>query len=346
LTKGKRELEPFVSVVLLNHNGKRFLKRCLDSILKSNYSNLEVLFVDNHSVDGSVEFVKELHGDDPRVIVVQNKKNLGWSKGNNEGLRIAKGEIMVLLSNDMEVDANWLNEMVDVLCSDPVVGVAQFNSLSMHDRETLDSAGNFLDPFGYAYSYVLGGSLAEVFFAEGMAMAVKREVIEKIGMLDEYYFMEYDDMDFSWRARLRGYKVMFVPSAIVYHARGGFVGATVMTRNPLNIATYARNHLATLIKNYELGNLAKALPVVLFFDSAKVVNYALNRNVRALAVLKGLFMVVKDFKILWRKRLEVQYRIRKVPDSIIQKSMTRFNMHAQRLFLSLQARGKRLFLAE
>jgi len=346
LNKRNRKLEPLVSVVLLNYNGKKFLKLCLVSILQSNYSNLEVIFVDNHSTDGSVEFVKDLYGRDPRVRVVQNRENMGWSKGNNEGMKVAKGEIIVLLSNDMEVDTNWLSEIVRVMNSDPTVGVAQFNSLSMHNREKLDSAGNFLDPFGYAYSYVARDSLTEVFFAEGMAMAVKRKVIKEIGMLDEYYFMEYDDMDFSWRARLRGYKVMFVTSAIVYHARGGFVGATVMTRNPLNVATYARNHLITLIKNYELRNLAKALPVVLFFDFAKVVNYAVNRNVRALAVWKGLFMILKDFKTVWWKRLEVQYKIRKVPDRVIKKSMTRFNMHAQRLFLSLQAQSKRLFLVE
>jgi len=334
-----------VSVVLLNYNGKEFLGNCLSSILESNYSNLEVVFVDNHSRDGSVEFVKRLCSDEDRVTILQNEENLGWSKGNNEGIRVAKGEIIVLLSNDMEVDADWLSEMVKVMNSNPDIGVAQFNSLSMYDRKALDSARNFLDPFGYSYSFAPRNSQEEVFFAEGMAMAIKREVITKIGMLDEYYFMEYDDMDFSWRARLKGYKVVFVPSAIVYHARGGFVGATVMTRNPFNITTYARNHLITLIKNYEFGNLAKALLVVLFLDFAKVINYAVNRNVRALAVLKGLSMVLSDFRIVWRKRLEVQYRIRKVPDKAIKRSMTRFNMHVQRLFLALQARGKRVFLA-
>jgi len=318
----------------------------MDSVLTSNYSNLEVVFVDNDSSDGSVEFVKELYGDDARVTIVQNRENLGWSEGNNVGIRVAKGEAIVLLSNDMEVDPNWLNEMMNALSSDPAIGVAQFNSLSMHDRETIDSAANFLDPFGYAYSYAVRDTMREAFFAEGMAMAVKREVVEKIGMLDEYYFMEYDDMDFSWRAHLGGYKVVFVPSATVYHARGGFVGATVMTRNPLNIATYTRNHLATLIKNYELRNLAYALPVVWYFDIAKVINYALKRNVRALAVLKGMFLAVKDFKILWSKRLQVQHRIRSVSDRTIKKSMTKFNMHAQRLFLNLQSKGKRLFLAE
>ena len=86
----------------------------------------------------------------------------------------------------------------------------------------------------------------------------RSEVIKKVGMFDDYFFMEYDDMDLSWRARLGGYKVFFVPTAIVYHARGGTVGATYFQRIN-NVTWYTRNHLVTLIKNYELKTLLKAV---------------------------------------------------------------------------------------
>ncbi len=147
----------------------------------------------------------------------------------------------------------------------------------MWDRRTPDSGMNYLDRFGYSYSYASSKINYEVFFAEGMAFAIKREVINKVGVFDDYFFMEYDDMDLSWRARLGGYKVFFVPKAIVYHARGGTVGATYFQRIN-NVTWYTRNHLVTLIKNYEIETLLKLSPIILTVEMIKIVYLANSKE--------------------------------------------------------------------
>ena len=273
---------PTISVITVSLNGKKWLKKLFESILASNYpkDKLEIIFVDNGSIDGSIAFVKSMFTNDARLKVIQNAENLGWSPANNQGMKVAQGEIIVCVSNDMEVDPNWLEEIVEVMTSNKSIGIVQCNSLSMWDRKTPDSGMNYLDKFGYAYSYAPQARSLEVFYAEGMAFAIKREVIKKIGVLDEYFFMEYDDMDYSWRARLAGYIVFFVPEAKVYHARGGTVGSTYFQRIN-NAQWYTKNHIVTLIKNYELGNLVKLLPATLAIENIKILYLLTVRKIKS-----------------------------------------------------------------
>jgi len=338
---------PIISIIIVNLNGKKWLKGLFESVLASDYprDKLEVILVDNGSTDGSVNFVKERIRNGAKLKIIQNRRNLGWSPANNQGIEAATGEIIVCLSNDMEVDPKWLKEIVRVMEAGSNIGIIQCNSLSIWDKKTPDSGMNYLDRFGYAYSYTSLGKPFEVFFAEGMAFAVKREVIEKVGMLDGYYFMEYDDMDFSWRACLAGYKVFFVPTAKVYHARGGTVGATYFQRVK-NVMLYTRNHFVTLIKNYELKTLLKLSPIILVVEILKILYLLIiKKNWKvAYAALNGIFYVLKDLKVILQKRMKVQ-RIRKISDKEIMKFMHPFNPKLLRLFLVLQAKGKRLILA-
>jgi len=334
------EDHPQVSVVIVNLNGKKWLEKAVPSVLHSSYPKIEVIVVDNGSTDGSVEFLRR---DYPVVRAVTLDRNIGWSPANNEGVRAAHGQIIVCLSNDMIVDRQWLKEIVKLMSLNSKIGVVQCNSFSMWDSVSFDSCMNYLDRFGYSYGYVPQSRPQEVFFAEGMAFAFRREVIEKIGLLDDYYFMEYDDMDFSWRARLAGYSVYFLPSAIVYHARGGTVGRTYFQR-VRNVELYTRNHLVTLIKNYEMKNLLKVLPAVLAIELGKILYLMLKRNLTvALAASRGLLRVLRDVRVILVKRREIE-RIRRDRDAVVMKMMHHFNPKLQLLFLVLQAKGERLVL--
>lgn len=336
--------ELFVSIVMASLNGKRWLEKCFKTVLGSEYPHFEVVFVDDGSTDGSVEYLKSTFKD-ARIKILCNEKNLGWSAANNRGMKEARGEIIILLSNDLEVDPNWIKEIVKVMLSNSRVGVIQCNVHSLWDKGTIDSGMNYLDKYGYSYGFVSANNPEEVFFAEGMAFAFKREVMEKIGMLDEYFFMEYDDMDFSWRARLAGYKVLFVPKAIVYHAGGGTVGATYFERKPKNVSQYLRNHIVTLIKNYELKNLLKTLPVVIVIEIAKMLYFLIQKRWSfAYAVLKGLCQVARDIKLIVKKRREVQSGIREVSDKEVMKCMVPFNPKLLLCFLASEAKRKRFII--
>lgn len=336
---------PFVSIIIVNLNGKKWLEKCLKSVLESDYpqDKLEVILVDNGSTDGSVEFIKETWKDSIKII--QNKENLGWSPANNQGMKVAKGEIIVCLSNDMEVDSRWLKEILNTMRSDSRVGIVQCNSISMWDRKTVDSGMNFLDKYGFAYSYVPQERPRQVFFAEGMAFAIRNHVFKEIGGFDDYYFMEYDDMDLSWRARLAGYKVFFSPTSIVYHARGGTVGGTYFEKNIRNIVQYVRNHFVTLIKNYELKNILRVLPIVLTMQFIKILYFIKVRSLRLVfATLKGVSFALKDMGLIMQKRREVQQGVRKVSDGEVVRFMHPFRPTLLRLFLVSQARGQRFIL--
>jgi GT2 family glycosyltransferase len=335
---------PSVSVIIVNLNGRKWIKRLVDSVLASDYpkDKLELVFVDNGSTDGSVILAKDLCSRKANFQIIQNVRNIGWSPANNQGLQTAKGDIIVCISNDMEVETNWIKEIVRVMESDRNIGLVQCNSLSMMDRKTPDSGMNYLDRFGFAYSYAPSKADSEVFFAEGMAFAVKQEVIRIIGGLDEYFFMEYDDMDYSWRARLAGFEIFFIPAARVYHARGGTVGATYFERIN-NVKWYTRNHIVTLIKNYERNTLLKLSVVVLAVEVTKILYLLIAKKNWKLAnaASKGILNVISDSRVILKKRMEIQ-KSRKVSDKEIMRSMHPFNPWLLRLFLVWQAKGKRL----
>jgi hypothetical protein len=332
---------PLVSIIIVNLNGEKWLRNCLVSVLDSNYPNFEVIIVDNGSTDKSLEIINKFFSNNSKIKIIKNEKNLGWSPANNIGASRAKGEILIFLSNDMEVDPNWILEIVKVINSNDKVGIVQCMSLSIWDRKTLDSAMNYLDRFGYAYGYTPTKKLKEVFFAEGMAFAAPRKVYQEIGGLDDYFFMEYDDMDLGWRSRLAGRENFFVPTAVVYHVRGGTIGPTYYDRIN-NVETYTRNHLVTLIKNYGTKNLLLNLPVVILLEVGKVFYLAIRGKGRvALAALSGLFSILRDAKIILGKRKIVQTKVRKVSDKEILKYMVPFNPKFLFKFLGTQAKGER-----
>jgi hypothetical protein len=115
IPKSTETIEKLVSIVILNYNGRKLgkiLTKCLESVLATDYPNFEVLFVDNASEDSSVDFVMNAFGLNPKLTIIRNEQNLGYADGNNIGIRRAKGEYIVLLNNDTQVDPQWLSELV------------------------------------------------------------------------------------------------------------------------------------------------------------------------------------------------------------------------------------------
>jgi GT2 family glycosyltransferase len=319
---------PLVSIIILNYNGKKFLKNCLKSVFKTDYDFFEVIFVDNSSTDGSFEFVQKNYKSESRLKIIRSEKNLGFGGGNNIGIKKAKGDFIVFLNNDTWVDPLWLEEIIKVIKKEPLVGACQSKLLLVEDSKRFDSAGDFVDQYGIMMRR--GGDwgetdreqydrVEEIFSARGAAMTIRRSVLKKIGLFDPDYFVTYEDIDICWRIRLGGYKVVYVPSSVVYH-----IGEASMPPNNPNKAYYiTKNWISTLFKNYETRNLLKRLPfaLVLAFGSFLAEIFIRHKYGHALNRLKGLLQAFFDFRKLWKKRLYVQNRIRKVPDSEIEYLM-------------------------
>lgn len=210
-----------VSVIILVWNGKPYIEACLNSVLQQQYDEFEVIVVDNASVDGSVEVVRNKF---PQVKLIQNEQNLGFSGGMNVGTRVALGDIVIWLNQDTIVEKKWLSQLVQAFVSKEV-GVVGCKILEF-DRKTLHHAGGALDVYaGETHHFGVGeidngqyDKVTNVDYVTGAAMAVRREVINTIGLLDERFFPGYyEDSDYCLRVRNAGYKIRYTPDAIVFH---------------------------------------------------------------------------------------------------------------------------------
>jgi hypothetical protein len=319
---------PLVSVIVLNYNGQKnlgkLLENCLMSVFDTNYPNFEVLFVDNASTDGSVEFVKKRFGQNPRLRIIQNERNLGFTEGNNVGIRNAKGEYIALLNSDAKADPEWLKELVKAI-HPPEIGAVQSKLLQMSSPDVIDCAGGLIDYYGYHLERGRGEKsgkyteTSEIFYAKGAGILIKREVLAKTGLLDPEIFMYFDETDLCWRIWLSGYKVLFAPKSIVYHASGS-------TASKLQQKTrsyyYTRNHILVLLKNYDLGNMFKAVAVSIIFEFRNMVLFLARRKPQvSIAIIEALSWNLFHSKYAWKKRQVIQRLVRKVSDEQIKKIM-------------------------
>lgn len=317
--------QPRVTIIIVNYNGMKFLDNCLKSLKKILYPNYCVIVVDNGSTDGSVDFIRKNYPD--YVTLVQNKENLGFLKANNRVLESnLDSDYVLLLNNDTEVEPDWLKELVAVAESDPLIAALQPKLRSLRDREVFDyngAAGGYLDKYGYT---VCRGrvfdtierdtgqyeDICEVFWAGGSAIFIRQKVLSETGLMDEDFIAHFDEIDLCWRMRLVGYKVLYVPSAVVYHFGGG-------TPNPQKAYLNQRNNLLTLIKNYSLGNALKYVTGRILFDIINI-GYALLRKdfnwVKA--ILKSFLWIATHPRLIARKRKSVQ-QIRNVPEADIMR---------------------------
>jgi len=214
---------PKVSIIILNWNGKRYITQCLDSVFRVRYpkDKLEIIVVDNASTDGSPEIIKKKY---PNVVLIRNSKNLGYTMGNNIGIKKATGEIIILLNNDTYVDENFIIEIVKHM-ERPDVGIV--GALLLYPSNVIQSCGckekflGFWECLGAGLTLEEGKQICkdgmEVDYVSGAALAIKREALEKIGMLDSHFFAYMEDVDWCYRARKAGFKVIVASNAVVYH---------------------------------------------------------------------------------------------------------------------------------
>lgn len=320
-----------VSVVVLNFNGEKFLSKCLDSVLKSDYSNFEVILVDNASTDKSIELAQKTVARNNNLTILPSSRNLGFAEGNNVGARVARGKYVVFLNNDTEVDPGWLKELVMIMESDETVGAAQ-GKLLLFDRKTIDGTGDFINSYGRGWMRGFGEEdkgqyrkIDEIFSARGAGMIVTKQILHEVGYFDSAFFMVYEDVDLGWRIRLSGHKVLFVPKSIIYH----FGSGSRKEFESLAQSQYyiTRNSLMALLKNYDLKNLfTSATTNILVELTLFIISLPnLSKKKYNLSRMRALSWVMMNLRYVWRKRLKVQCSVRKVPDDQIKKLMIRGN---------------------
>lgn len=224
------------SIIIVNYNTRQLLLNCLQSVVDTNIGKqLEIYVVDNASTDGSVAAVQASF---PQVHLIANDTNLGFAQANNQVLAQAHGDILVLLNPDTIVRRGAFDALEHTFEQDPVIGVIGPQLLNP-DGSIQPSCGSFasawteflfqtflykLVPSAFPLGKVvhllqrsLYNNLHEVDWVTGACLAIRKDVVERIGFLDEAFFMYGEDMEWCWRARQAGYKVCYQPEAQVVH---------------------------------------------------------------------------------------------------------------------------------
>lgn len=291
---------PLVSVIVVNYNGKVFLKKCLSSLSSQSYPDIEIILVDNGSSDGSTEYVRK---NFPAVRILDIKKNLGFAKGNNRGIKEARGELIATLNNDTEAASRWLEELAGVMRTDHCIGMCASKMLFMDRTDMIQSTGLAVSRSGVCWDRGICetdngqyGSVEEIFGPSAGAALYRKKMLEEIGFFDEDFHAYLEDTDLAFRGRLSGWKCMFVPKAVVYHYHGGTAGF----ETDYTIYYANRNILWNTIKNFPFRLLISCLPWIIGRNIAVVPYYIIKGH--GTAILRSKIDAIKGIPKMLARR--------------------------------------------
>ncbi len=314
-------MKPLVSIIVLNFNGEKWLVKCLPTILDQDYSNTEVIVVDNHSTDNSLEFLNKYRS---KIKIHQNLENLGYAGGMNSGLKLSGGEFVLFLNNDITLEKGFISKLLKAFDEIPTLGVVQSKIVQMDHPDILDNCGAFWTSTTFLYYY--GNSKSEklpqynqsrpVFMVKGVAIMVKKSVIEKIGLFDADFWCYYEEGDLCHRAWLSGYECWYYPEAVVDHAGGGtslrFDNSFIQFHN-------FKNKLLSFLKNFELKNLLWILPVFVSLNILLSVIWLFQGKTKhSVSLYKAFLWNIVHLHSTIKKRQQVQL-LRKKSDREIFK---------------------------
>ena len=289
-----KKVKPKVSIIIINYGKEYFIKKCLDSISKSNYPNKQIIVIDN------------------------NRKNLGYAGACNRGAKKANGEYLFFLNNDITLNKKTISLLVKKLQSDPKITIAG-GTIKDYDNKKILHKNLGIDIFGFPLTS------RKSFYVEGSAIMIKKKVFKKL-YFDSDYFMFHEDIDLAWRARLLEYKIGFTNNAYIYHWGGLSAGGRPSEKHKYK-TTYLRrffserNNLTTLLKNYSSLALFFILPFYLLINIAEAIFFLCLGDFKAInCYLESYLWNIKHLKNTLKKRRKIQKQ-RKVSDFQIIKNM-------------------------
>lgn len=286
--------QPLVYIVILNWNGYKDTVKCINSLEKINYKNYKILLVDNASTN---ESVKVLRFKFPNIQFIVNKENLGFSGGCNVGIKYAlknSAEYVLLINNDTYVDTKFLSILIEYASKDKKIGIISPFVYYSHNPKMIWSSGGYNTyRNNYPFTDDLFNSIDNGQFSNkdvenvtGCCILIKSEVFEKIGLLDEEYFLYVEDMDFSLRVINAGYKIIVTPESKVWHAVYGSTGGgySIVTDyyNNRNFFLFAYKNLSDITRiSFILFSIKGRILEILMYIKRK-------RFKNAAVTLKGL----------------------------------------------------------
>lgn len=315
------------AIILVNYKdyAKRFLNDCLKSIRRQNWkSEIKIFIVDNKTSEESFNYLKCMA---PEAEIIRNKNNDGFAKGNNDAMKVAikQGYNYIALFNlDIVVDENCVAEMIKVANSNDKIGAVQARLMLYPEREKINSLGNKIHFLGFGYCDCYRDSITnyklqinnykDICYPSGAGVLFKRNVLEKVGLFDEKFWMYNEDEDLGWRFWLSGYKNVLAANAIIYHKYE-------FGRSIKKYYWMERNRIITILKNYKLASLILIFPAFIAMELGMWIFVFKNGWWKEKIKVYFWFLKIKNWKYILKQRKKSQV-LRKVKDRKIIKMFT------------------------
>jgi GT2 family glycosyltransferase len=256
-----------IAIIIVNYNGREYINDCLGSLLVLDYpkEDYKIFFVDNASADDSVNFVSHNFS---QVEIIVNKENLGFAEGNNVAIRKALAEnfdYLMLINQDTISEPDFLKKLVAAAESGKQIAAVQPRIMLYPEKDKVNSLGNSIHYLGFGFSsggyqkFANNLEPKEIAYASGAAVLFKKEALEKVGLFDPDFFMYHEDLDLGWRLRMAGYKILVVPSAVIFHKYQ-------FSKSIQKYYFMERNRLICLLENYKLATLVLIFPAWLVME--------------------------------------------------------------------------------
>ncbi len=304
------------SVIIVSYNSRKYLGTSLPDILGSLGDRDELILVDNASTDGTVEWVR---GAFPSIQLVISDTNLGFGGANNLGVKQASGQFVVFINPDTRVEHGWLDALIHALEASPEIQLVTSRIVQMDDPGRINTCGNEVHISGITLCRGIGrprdemSTAGQVGAVSGAAFAMRRSSFLELGGYDPDFFLYMEDTDLSFRARLAGGKINFVPESIVEHAYKLNFGSS-------KVFFQERNRYLLLLKHFRWKTLLVLVPVLLLGEVVTWGFVLLRERSQVMNKLQAYLWVIRKWKLILAKRSQLQ-PLRRVPDRVLVAEM-------------------------
>lgn len=292
------------TIVIPNLNGMNYLKDCLDSLMNQSRQDFSIILIDNGSQDGSADYVESHY---PDVEVVRFETNQGFCRAVNEGIILTKTPYVILLNNDIVCEERFVEKLVEAMEAESSCFSCASKMLQMYHPELMDNAGDYYSALGWAFALGKGkradryNKKREIFSACAGAAIYRRAVFDEIGLFDETHFAYLEDIDVAYRARIAGYRNLYIPEAVVRHVGSATSGSVY---NEFKIRHSSRNSIYLVYKNMPLLQLLINLPFLTAGFLIKILFFAKKGYFKeyVTGLGKGAALCKREKKVKFHKK--------------------------------------------
>jgi len=308
-----------LSILVLNWNGKNWLDKCIQSILLQTNQEFELIIIDNNSSDESRSIIQKYS----QVHLVALKHNLGYAGAYNVACKMARGEWLLLLNNDTWLEQHFVAEF-NSICQGAFCADILAPRIKDYEGRGEGVCGVGMDIFGYPGFGDAG--TPRLFYADGCALMIRKQVFFELNGFDSEYFIFYEDVDLCWRARLRNFVIEPAPNLTVYHYGGGIMGGlgdstTIITTSKRRRYLGEKNRISNLLKNYSTASLVWIMPATIAINIVIIILLLIRgQKAIAFAMFKAWMWHAKNVKHTFAQR-SVKQRERTVFDSRVMRNM-------------------------